>query len=62
MNKLRREIVDKIADRTCRIGVIGLGYVGIPLMLAAVGRSFNVIGFDIDENRVAQLNAGKSCI
>ncbi len=43
-------------------GIIGLGYVGIPLALAAVKAGFRVIGFDIDAPRVAQLNRGESFI
>ena len=45
-----------------RIGIIGMGYVGLPLAKAFVRRNFDVTGFDIDENRVEQLNAGRSYI
>ncbi|WP_342362184.1 nucleotide sugar dehydrogenase [Terrarubrum flagellatum] len=45
---------------TATIGVIGLGYVGIPLALAAARRGFRVIGFDINAARVAELNRGES--
>mgnify|MGYP001545017795 FL=1 len=41
-----------------RIGIIGLGYVGLPLAVA-FGRKFPTLGFDIDANRVAELKAGK---
>lgn len=44
------------------IGIIGLGYVGIPLALTIVDHGLEVIGFDISEDRVAMLNAGKSPI
>src|SRR5262249_56072944 len=47
---------------TARIGVIGLGYVGIPLAMAAVESGFRVVGFDIDAARVAQINRGESFI
>ncbi|MEM6670038.1 MAG: nucleotide sugar dehydrogenase [Pseudomonadota bacterium] len=50
----------KVEDRSIVIGVIGMGYVGLPLMLAATGAGFHVIGFDIDAPKVAGLNAGKS--
>ena len=40
-----------------RIAVVGLGYVGLPLA-AALGREFPTIGFDIDSERVAQLESG----
>src|SRR5215217_1024667 len=48
--------------RQARIGIIGLGYVGIPLALTAAKAGFSVLGFDIDEPRVAQLNRGESII
>jgi UDP-N-acetyl-D-glucosamine dehydrogenase len=54
--------VDSIQDRKTVIGIVGMGYVGIPLALAALRQGFTVIGFDIDERRVAQLNSGQSAI
>ncbi len=44
------------------IGIIGLGYVGLPLALLFAGRGCRVLGFDIDEAKVARLNAGESYI
>ena len=55
-------MIKRIADRSYTVGVVGLGYVGIPLALAAVKAGFTVIGFDIDAERVGKLNAGKSQI
>ena len=49
-----------IERREARIGIIGMGYVGLPLMLAATAKSFRIIGFDIDDERVNELNQGKS--
>ena len=49
-----------IERREARIGIMGMGYVGLPLMLAATAKSFRVIGFDIDSERVAELNQGTS--
>src|SRR5205807_1486116 len=43
-------------------GIIGLGHVGIPLALAAAQSGFRVIGFDVDADRVAQINRGQSSI
>jgi len=52
----------QLADRTATVGVIGLGYVGLPLA-AAIGRAgFPTIGFDIDPAKPAQIAAGKSYI
>ena len=42
------------------VGVIGLGYVGLPLTQAFVRQGLPILGFDVDENRVAALNAGRS--
>ncbi|MHB2266564.1 nucleotide sugar dehydrogenase [Aliihoeflea sp. PC F10.4] len=55
-------LLEKINARQAVVGIIGLGYVGIPLALRFSGVGFKVIGFDIDEERVANLNAGKSPI
>jgi UDP-N-acetyl-D-glucosamine dehydrogenase len=51
-----------IAERRARVAVIGLGYVGLPLALALCRAGFPVLGFDIDERRVALLNRGESGI
>lgn len=45
-----------------KIGIVGLGYVGIPLAFALTSRSFSVLGFDIDQKRVENLNNGISPI
>lgn len=52
----------QLATREARIGVIGLGYVGLPLSLAFVDAGFDVRGFDIDETRVGRLQAGDSYV
>lgn len=51
-----------IASKQYRVGIIGLGYVGIPLALTACKAGFPVVGFDIDARRVAQINRGESFI
>lgn len=48
--------------RQATIGVMGLGYVGLPLVKALGDQGFNVIGFDVDEGRVETLKSGKSYI
>ena len=50
----------RIRDRSARIGIVGMGYVGLPLMLASAAKKFRVLGFDIDEEKVRRLNLGKS--
>ncbi len=52
----------RFVAREATIGVIGLGYVGLPLVGAVAGSGFTVLGFDIDAEKVAQLNAGRSYI
>jgi len=52
----------KLADRTARIGVIGLGYVGLPLVLLFSEQKFRVTGFDIDKTKVDTLAQGGSYI
>jgi UDP-N-acetyl-D-glucosamine dehydrogenase len=52
----------KLAAREAAIGVIGLGYVGLPLVLAMTSVGFRVVGFDIDVEKVRRLNAGESYI
>ncbi|KAB1070576.1 nucleotide sugar dehydrogenase [Methylobacterium planeticum] len=48
--------------RDATIGVVGLGYVGLPLALSAVRAGFRVIGFDVNPDRVARINAGEPVI
>ncbi len=55
-------ILEKIKSRRFAIGIIGMGYVGLPLALSALKSGFRVVGFDIDEKRVALLNRGESGI
>lgn len=50
----------RIASRDFTVGIVGMGYVGLPLALAALKSGFRVIGFDIDEARVDLLNRGES--
>jgi UDP-N-acetyl-D-glucosamine dehydrogenase len=52
----------KLDDRSARIGVIGLGYVGLPLVLLFSEQKFRVTGFDIDQTKVATLAKGGSYI
>jgi UDP-N-acetyl-D-glucosamine dehydrogenase len=46
--------------RTAKVGVIGLGYVGLPLARTAAERGYRVLGFDVDRAKVDALNAGRS--
>src|SRR5438034_3110157 len=54
--------LDRIRARKARVGVIGLGYVGLPLAVEFAHAGFDVTGFDVDESKTSQINAGKSYI
>ena len=56
------QLNDKIQQKTARIGVIGLGYVGLPLAVEFARHGFDVTGFDVDATKVAEINAGRSYI
>ena len=53
---------EKIKDRSAQVGVIGLGYVGLPLAMEFIRAGFKVTGIDIDESKVKQLNNGQNYI
>ena len=53
---------EKILSKQARVGVIGLGYVGLPLAMEFAKNDFKVTGFDIDRGKVEKLNAGQSYI
>jgi UDP-N-acetyl-D-glucosamine dehydrogenase len=53
---------ERIASRTARVGVVGLGYVGLPLALEFAQAGFPVTGIDVQEEKVARLNWGDSYI
>jgi UDP-N-acetyl-D-glucosamine dehydrogenase len=55
-------LLTAIKARQAKIGIVGLGYVGIPLALTGAEAGFKMIGFDIDEPRVGQINRGESFI
>ena len=55
-------LLARVQYRTAVVGVIGLGYVGLPLARAFTAAGFRVLGFDIDAPKVEKLNAGKSFI
>ena len=55
-------LLEKIKSHEATIGVIGMGYVGLPLLLEFVTENFKTLGFDIDPEKVEALNAGESYI
>jgi len=52
----------KIEDRSARVAIVGIGYVGLPTMIALANAKFRVTGIDLNEERVRQINAGQSFI
>ncbi len=56
------QMIDRIDTRQAQVGIIGLGYVGLPLGLAFSEKGFRVLGFDVDESKVETLNAGRCYI
>jgi UDP-N-acetyl-D-glucosamine dehydrogenase len=57
-----KSIEDKIVDKSARVGIVGLGYVGLPLARAFIAAGYRVLGFDVDQAKVDQLRAGRSYI
>jgi len=59
---LKEQLLKRIENREATVGVVGLGYVGLPLVHEFCTQGFAVTGFDIDSRKVDALNAGKSYI
>jgi UDP-N-acetyl-D-glucosamine dehydrogenase len=62
MLKITPDLVSKIETGTAVIGIIGLGYVGLPLAIAYASGGFQTVGFDIDDKKTDAINAGTSYI
>ena len=62
MTSVKDALLEKIHAHGARIGIIGLGYVGLPLVLRFGDEGFTVIGFDVDPVKVSRLNRGESYI
>lgn len=54
--------IEKIENKTAVVGIVGLGYVGLPLMLAYTAKGYKTIGFDIDQSKIDLLEKGESYI
>lgn len=55
-----REFVRKVEERECVVGVVGLGYVGLPLVIAFAEEGFRVVGFDVDPKKPEWIQSGRS--
>jgi len=56
------QLSGKIADRTARVGIVGLGYVGLPLATEFAGSGYSVTGIDVQDAKTSALNRGESYI
>jgi UDP-N-acetyl-D-glucosamine dehydrogenase len=57
-----KDLIAKIQARTAKVGIVGMGYVGLPLALLFTERGFPVTGFDVDTEKIGALTAGRSYI
>ncbi|MFD1446646.1 nucleotide sugar dehydrogenase [Oceanobacillus profundus] len=57
-NQLAEKLIEKLNNKTAVIGVVGLGYVGLPLAVEKAKAGYNVIGFDVQESKVDEVNQG----
>ncbi len=62
MNELARKLEQKISDKSANIGVVGLGYVGLPLAVEFASKGFRTVGIDLDPKKTELLAAGKNYI
>lgn len=59
---IKEELKGLISAKSARIGVIGLGYVGLPLIVEFCLEGFEAVGFEVDEKKTSEINAGRSYI
>ena len=59
---MKNKLLEKIKSKEAVIGIVGLGYVGLPLMLRFCETGYKVLGFDVDSDKVEKLNSGLSYI
>ena len=62
MTNLKEELILKLKNRTAKLGVVGLGYVGLPLAVEKARAGYNVIGFDVQTQKVEMVNNGHNYI
>jgi len=59
---VKEQIIDLIKAKRAHVGVVGLGYVGLPLLAEFARSGFRATGFEVDENKAARINSGDSYI
>lgn len=62
MNPIKQALLDRLERREAVVGIVGLGYVGLPLAVEFAEAGFHVIGLDLSQSKVSQLNRGESYI
>ena len=62
MSKYKAELLNKINNKTANVGVVGLGYVGLPLAVEKAAAGYKTIGFDIQDSKVNMVNEGENYI
>jgi len=59
---MKSELIEKLKDKTAHIGIVGLGYVGLPLSIRFAEAGYNVLGLDIDNTKVQKISEGQTYI
>jgi UDP-N-acetyl-D-glucosamine dehydrogenase len=59
---IKDELIKLITEKRACVGVVGLGYVGLPLVVEFAGAGFGAIGFEVDQSKADRINAGQSYI
>ncbi|NRT78759.1 nucleotide sugar dehydrogenase [Clostridium beijerinckii] len=62
MSLLKQQLLDKINNKTAKVGVVGLGYVGLPLAVEKANAGYQTIGFDVQDQKVNMVNEGRNYI
>lgn len=62
MSQLKDELLLKLKNKTAKLGVVGLGYVGLPLLVEKAKAGYDVIGFDVQDEKVGMVNKGQNYI
>lgn len=62
MSQLKNELIEKLQNKTAKLGVVGLGYVGLPLAVEKAKAGYEVIGFDVQASKVELINQGHNYI
>ena len=62
LNQRAQYLIDKFRSRKAVVGIVGLGYVGLPLILRFADAGFRTLGFDIDAEKISALSSARSYI